>query len=188
MKEKDLNEVILEDLDNAEIEPLEDILPSGTRAEASTEAGGADALSLEVAEWKDRYMRQAAELENYKKRNEREKADFLRRANESLLKDLLPVLDNLERALGHASEATEEGSLYQGLKLISTEIGKILNRYGLEPLDVLNKPFDPNSQEAIMQQPDNSVPENTVVGQMQKGYMFHGRVLRPALVVVSKKG
>ncbi len=177
-------EIVIEERHGAEHDSLEQLLGGAGQAEAESK----DAVKQENQEWKDRYLRQAAELENYKKRSEREKADFLRRANEALVKDLLPVLDNLDRALTNPGEVDEESPFYQGVKMIGVDIGKILGKYGLEGFEALDKPFDPNCQEAIAQQVDNSVSENTVVGQMQKGYFFQGRMLRPALVMVSKKG
>lgn len=183
MKE-DINNIIVENLESADTESLAKLFPSDIHPEVTENAS----LRKEAAEWKDRCMRQAAELENYKKRNEREKADFLRRANEYLMKDLLPVLDNLERALDNPGDMSKDDPFYQGIKMIRADLGKFLGKHGLEALEALNAPFDPNHQEAIMQQVDNAVEENTVIGQMQPGYIFHGRLLRPALVIVSKKG
>jgi molecular chaperone GrpE len=141
----------------------------------------------ELKQWKDRSIRQAAEMENYKKRSEREKFDAILRANERIMREMLPVLDNLERALDNPGEVSRESPFYTGVDMIRDEISKLFARHGLEVVDALGKPFDPNLHEAISQAADNSVEENTVISQMQKGYSFENRLLRPALVVVSKK-
>ncbi len=159
-------------------------------ADAGQDQSGLDPLEVvarERDELKDRFLRLAAETENYKKRTEREKAEFLKRANESLVKDLLPILDNLERALGHADQQADEESLRQGLELIYQDLKKVLERYGLEAVEAEGNPFDPELHEAMMQQENADVEDNTVLQQLQKGYKFQGRLIRPAMVVVSKR-
>jgi molecular chaperone GrpE len=157
-------------------------------AAAESELDPIEQLTAERDELKDRMLRLAAETDNYKKRSEREKADFLKRANESILKDLLPVMDNLERALEHAvEEGGPEAAMVKGLELTSQELWKVLERYGVERVDALGKPFDPEMHEAMMQQEDPDVDDNTVIGVLQKGYLSHGRLLRPAMVIVSKR-
>lgn len=145
-------------------------------------------LTAERDELKDRLLRLAAETDNYKKRSEREKNEFLKRANERLLKDLLPVMDNLERAMEHAVEegGAEEGMI-KGLELTSHELWKVMEKHGVERIEALGEPFDPEFHEAMMQQEDPDVDENTVIGVLQKGYLLHGRLLRPAMVIVSKR-
>lgn len=145
-------------------------------------------LAAQVAELKERALRQAADLDNYKKRTEREKAEFFKRANEGLVKELLPVLDNLERALASAQENPQsDQSLIQGVEMVHAELLKTLARYGLEPVEALGQLFDPERHEAMMQQEDPEQEENTVLAEAQKGYTFEGRLLRPAMVVVSRK-
>ena len=166
-------------------EPLEELLPPEMPVVEEDPGVG---LRQEAAEWKDRYMRQAAEMENYKKRSEREKSDFLRRANERLVKEMLPMLDNLERALENPGDLDKNDPFYTGVAMIKSEIDKTLGNHGLEPVAAVGHAFDPNLHEAISQAVDNKVEENTVLSQMQKGYLFEGRLLRPALVVVSTRG
>lgn len=137
------------------------------------------------AELEDRFMRLAAEFDNYKKRGEREKAEFLKRANEGMAGDLLPVLDNLERALDAAGDA-DKASLQKGVEMVLHDLRKALERHGLEVVDALGQRFDPQMHEAMMQQENPDVEEGTVLSQYQKGYLFQGRLLRPAMVVVSK--
>ncbi len=146
-----------------------------------------EAVRAERDELKDRFLRLAAETENYKKRSEREKAEFLKRSNQALVKELLPVLDNLERALEAAGQNQEQKGLLEGLELTRQELWKVLERHGLERVEALGQTFDPEYHEAMMQQEDPEVEENTVLQELQKGYLFQGRLLRPAMVVVSKK-
>lgn len=149
---------------------------------------GCQELAAQVAELKERALRQAAELDNYKKRTEREKSEFFKRANQGLVKDLLPVLDNLERALASARETPQsDQNLIQGVEMVHTELLKTLSRYGLEPVESMGQAFDPELHEAMMQQEDPEQEENTVLAEAQKGYTFEGRLLRPAMVVVSRK-
>jgi molecular chaperone GrpE len=164
-----------------------------TPPEASADAGqaGADedllALLAERDELKDRLLRVMAETDNFKKRTERDKADFLRRANESLVKDLLPVVDNLERALAHLGENEAGGTLAQGVELTLQELMKTLERHGLERVEAVGLAFNPEVHEAMMQQEDADAEDNTVLGELGRGYLFQGRLLRPAMVVVSKR-
>lgn len=146
-----------------------------------------DSLRAERDELAERVLRQAAEHENYKKRSEREKAEFFKRANQSMAGDLLPVIDNLERALAAARETGGDQSMIDGLEMIHQELMRVLERHGLEPIEALGQPFDPEYHEAMMQQEDPDQPSNTVIDQVQKGYLFQDRLLRPAMVVVSKR-
>ena len=159
---------------------------SPEEANAPSEAYAA-ALAAERDDYKDRWMRGHAELENYKRRSEREKADFLRRANEGMVRDLLPVLDNLERALEHAQASGEDNPVTQGVSMTHQELVKVLERHGLEKVEALGQPFNPEFHEAMLQQEDPDQDENTVLNELSRGYVFQGRLLRPAMVVVSKK-
>jgi molecular chaperone GrpE len=143
------------------------------------------ALAAERDELKDRLLRLAAETDNFKKRVERDKADFLRRATEGLVRDLLPVLDNLER--GARAAEGDTSPLAQGVELTLQEMRKVLERNGLEPVAALGQPFNPELHEAMMQQEDPDQEDGTVLSEYQRGYVFQGRLLRPAMVVVSKR-
>lgn len=140
----------------------------------------------EAVDFEDRFMRLAAEFENYKKRTDREKSEFLKRANESLVGELLPVLDNLERAL-EASDGSDAQTLQQGVEMVLDQLRKGLAKFGLEEVEALGKPFDPQFHEAMMQQEDPDAEAGTVLSQYQKGYRFQNRLLRPAMVVVAKE-
>jgi len=135
----------------------------------------------------DRFVRLSAEMENFKKRVEKEKVESYKFANENLLKDLLPVLDNLERAMEHGQEVENSKALLEGVEMVLKGFLATLEKYGLTRVDALGEEFNPNHHEAVMVQEDNSRPPGTVISQLQKGYRLHDRLVRPAMVVVSKK-
>ncbi len=137
----------------------------------------------------DRYVRTVADLENYKKRAARERLEGIKFANESLLQELIPVLDNFDMALtaSRSSQANSPESLQAGITMIHQQLKKALVDAGLEEVDALGKPFDPNLHEAVSQQETNDSPEGQVVQQLRKGYKLRDRLIRPATVVVSKK-
>jgi molecular chaperone GrpE len=130
----------------------------------------------------DSYLRLAADFDNYRKRTAREHAELSQRANERLLNELLPVLDDLERAL-EAAEAHEEAKLEEGVALVARSLADILRKEGLEQVQTEGK-FDPHVHEALLSQPSEA-EEGAVVEVIQKGYRLGDRVLRPARVVVS---
>jgi molecular chaperone GrpE len=138
----------------------------------------------------EKYVRVVADFDNYKKRAARERTDAVRYANEALVEKLLPVVDNFEAALlaaNNAQSAANVDSLRQGVSMIYTQLKNVLSESGLDEVDALNKPFDPNLHEAVSQQPSAEVPEGQVLQQLRKGYKLRDRLVRPAMVVVSKK-
>jgi len=135
----------------------------------------------------DKYLRSMAEFENFKKRQVREKAEFLKMANESLIRELLPVKDSLDRALEQAANSDVPKSYIEGIELARKSFMDVLAKNGLTPIEALGEKFDPNYHEAIMQQEDPDVDENTVITQVHQGFMLNDKLLRPAMVVVSKK-
>jgi len=144
-----------------------------------------EAVEKEKAEIMDRLVRASAEFDNYKKRMERQWADFKKYAHETLVKQLLSAVDNLERALEAAEESTEDNGLVKGVNITLSEIIKILEQFGVTPISSRGEKFDPNYHQAISTEQRTDVEENTVVQECQKGYMLHDRLLRPAMVVVS---
>lgn len=137
----------------------------------------------------DRYLRQTADFENFKKRAARERQDAAKAATESLLQKLLPVLDNFEMALAAANQAqaTSIDALKTGVNMIHGQLKSTIADTGLEEIDATGKPFDPNLHEAVSQTESADVPEGHVLQQLRKGYRFRERLLRPATVVVAKK-
>jgi molecular chaperone GrpE len=156
--------------------------PGGAAAGA---AAGDAALRDENQQLKDRYLRTLADFDNLRKRTEREKADFFRYALAGVLKDLLPVLDNFDRGLEHAEEGDE---FHKGMLLIYKQLFEVLQKHGLKPIEEAGVHFDPNIHEAVVREEDDSVPSQTVVAVLQKGYFLHDRLLRPALVKVAVGG
>ena len=151
-------------------------------AELKERAGKAD------ENW-ERLLRTTADFDNFKKRAAREKQEAIKFANEGLLQKLLPVLENLDMALAATQTARPKDgqSLQSGVNMISQQLKNVLAEAGLEELDALGKPFDPNLHEALMQKETSDVPEGQVVQQLRKGYKFRDRLLRPAGVVVAKQ-
>jgi molecular chaperone GrpE len=134
----------------------------------------------------DRLLRVSAEFENYKKRSCREIDEFRKFANESLLKEMLPVVDNLERAITSSGEDKSTNTcIVEGVDMTLKEILRIFEKFGVKAIEVLGKTFDPCFHQAVMQEETGKHPENTVSKELQKGYMIHDRLLRPAMVVVS---
>ena len=140
----------------------------------------------EAQENYDRYLRLAAELENIKKRQERETAELRQFANENLLKELVPVLDNLERALEHGRQSEAPEALMEGLDLVNQDFLKVLGRFGVTPLNSVGERFDPAYHHAVMEEEAPEVEDQTVLKELQKGYLLQNRLLRPAMVVVSR--
>ncbi|MGD9083069.1 MAG: nucleotide exchange factor GrpE [Desulfobacterales bacterium] len=147
-----------------------------------------ESLKKEAAENHDRMLRVAAEFENYKKRAAREMNDFRKFANENFVKAMLPVIDNLDRAIESSSDDKNANtSVVEGVNMTLKEILKVFEEFSVKPFESLGKTFDPSLHQAVMQQEAETYPENTVLKELQKGYMIHDRLLRPAMVVVSKK-
>jgi len=140
----------------------------------------------EVAENKDLYLRALADLDNYRKRAQREKEDAFRFANDHILRNLIPVLDNLERAIEHAQKSSDEqGNLLQGVEMTLEQLRKVLESSGVTMIESLGLPFDPNFHQAMGQIPTTDQPPNSVVQELQKGYLLNERLLRPAMVMVA---
>jgi molecular chaperone GrpE len=137
----------------------------------------------------ERLLRTTADFENFKKSATREKQEAIKYANEGLLQKLVPVLEHLEMALAATQSARPEAgqSLQAGVNMICQQLKSVLAEAGLEELDALGKPFDPNFHEALMQKETPDVPEGQVLQQLRKGYKFRDRLLRPAGVVVAKQ-
>jgi molecular chaperone GrpE len=145
-----------------------------------------EAKELEVKESQDRFLRQAAELDNFKKRIAREKEEAIRYANEGLIKDLLPILDNLERAVEHAKGGGNGKPLVDGVELVLKEFLETLGKHGVTQISARGEKFDPGKHEAIAQVESEGQEPNTVVEEYHKAYYILDRLLRPALVSVAK--
>lgn len=145
-----------------------------------------DALA-ESKQHYDRLLRVSAEFDNFKKRSTRDADEFRKYANEALLKDLLQVVDNLERAIVSATDSGDSDTcVVEGVQMTLDAILKIFSKFGVTPIEAIGKPFDPAFHQALMQQETDAHPENAVMSEMQKGYLLRDRLLRPAMVVVAK--
>ncbi len=143
-------------------------------------------LKQDLAVEKDRLLRQAAEFENYKKRLERDRAAALKYAEENVLKELLPVVDNLERALEQGKSNPEIKDFYEGVELTYKGLLTTLEKFEVTPIESVGVPFDPNHHEALTMEETSEMEHNMVYREFQRGYMYKDRLLRPAKVVVAK--
>lgn len=189
MSEKKSEEEILED-----IESIGEDLPEVDEAQSEEEelepVDELEALQEELTEQKDQVMRIAAEFENYKKRMMREKSNALKYAGEPIFREILPVVDNLERAIaqGETQDADAEqvlASLLEGVQLTLKSLLTSLEKFEVTPIDSVGEPFDPVNQEALTMEASDSVPVNHVVNEFEKGYQYKDRLLRAAKVIVS---
>lgn len=188
---RDDDAYIIEDTEGS-IEEIEREMRE-TAQEAAEESESTDApASAEPAadpatgeDYKNRYIRAVADFDNFRKRNDRERADFARYATAGVLRDILPVLDNFDRALEHAEEGDD---FHKGVHMIYKQLFDVLQKHGLKVIDEVGGHFDPNIHEGVMREEDPSVPSHTVTAVLQRGYFLHDRLLRPAMVKVAVGG
>ncbi len=160
---------------------------SGAAQEEIVAATELQACMDELAQMKDQFLRTRADMENYRRRMQREKEETVKFANEGILKEILPVMDNLDRAIAHARVHEDKGSsLLDGIEMIQRQMHKVLEKYHVSPIEALDCLFDSACHEAMGQCERDDCPPNTVVEEMQRGYMLNERLLRPSMVVVSK--
>jgi molecular chaperone GrpE len=152
---------------------------------AADSANELEQLRGELAEARDRALRTQAELDNYRKRIQREMEDTLRYANMNLMRDLLPVVDNLRRAADSAEKSPDIAGLLAGVKMVATQFEDVLARHHCKRIAALGEAFDPNVHEAIAQQPSAEYPQGAVVLEATTGFQLHDRVVRPTQVIVS---
>jgi len=144
-----------------------------------------EAKCREADATRDRYVRAVAEFDNARKRAVREREELIRGANESLIRELMPVLDNFERALQAARGDVGAAAVTAGVELIQRELLRVLEKFGVTAFSSVGTPFDPERHEAVARVPAEGRPEMTVVGETARGYLLNGRVLRPAMVTVA---
>ncbi len=138
-----------------------------------------------ASENRDRWLRAVAELENFKKRTAQERSRLLKYQHEELLKDLLIISDNLERAITHCDDKSASSGLMEGLRLVANMLKDLMAKYGVSAIESVGQPFDPSFHEAIGKVEDAGLAPNTVVEELEKGYMYHDRLLRPAKVTIA---
>lgn len=142
-------------------------------------------LQKQVDQYKDMLLRKAAEFDNYKRRIENETTNIVRFATESLIDDLLPVLDDFERSLKHSKESKESDALVKGVELIYLKLVKVLEGRGVKAFETVGKEFSVEYHDALMQMPKKDLPPHIVIEEVEKGYMLNDKVIRHAKVVVS---
>jgi len=142
-------------------------------------------LKRQLDEKQDRLLRALAEVDNVKRRTQRERDDYVRYANESLVRELVPVLDNFDRALEAARATREAAKVVEGITLIQRELLRVLERVGVTRYSALGERFDPNRHEATGRAVSGDQPPDTIVAELAPGYMLNGRLVRPAQVVVA---
>lgn len=175
--------------DNANINAntIED-LENGSPANSEQTAAAQDALAAKTEECKalnEKYLRLAAEFENYKRLAQRDQRDQIKFGNEQLLKELLPVVDNMDRAIKAARDNGGSSALVQGVDLTLKQLSGALAKFGVQAVETVGQAFDPSAHQAVSHVPSGSVPPNHVVDEFQKGYRLHDRILRAAMVSVS---
>lgn len=167
---------------------MDDFQTPGTTTESDAASGPlteVERLRREVQDKQDRLLRALAETDNVRRRAQRDREDYVKYAAETLLRDLVPVLDNLERALTAARAAGGAANVVEGVELIQREMLRVLERSGLSRYSALGQRFDPARHEAIAQVVSTEAAPDTVLHETAPGYLLHGRVLRPAMVAVA---
>ncbi len=160
--------------------------PVSAPAAAAPEAPPPPAEDREKTELKDRLLRLQADFENYRRRVARDAAEVSVRANQDLVTELLSVLDHLDLALRAAEQHRGDEALVKGFQMVGAQLRTVLSGFGLEPFDAEGQPFDPTRHEAVSHLPSAGTPADTVLVQTRRGYLYGGRLLRPAQVVVSR--
>ena len=182
MTEEHQNANTIDDLD-----PLSEGISSGTEEDSQVEKlqQALVAKADEVKNLNDKYLRLAAEFDNYKRLSQRDQRDQIRFGNEQLLKELLPVVDNLERAIKASRNGGGSDVLIQGVDLTLKQLTGALTRFHVIPVETAGQPFDPAKHQAVTSVASEKVPERHVVDEFQRGYLLHDRILRPSMVSVS---
>jgi molecular chaperone GrpE len=141
----------------------------------------------QIKELNERMLYLQAEFENFKKLKAREKQEAIKYGNETLLQELIPVLDNLEMALSHAAQADSQKGIKEGVEITLKQFLKVLEKSGVERIEALGAKFDPNLHEALYQEDRDDIEPDHVTSEVQKGYLLNGRLIRPSRVSVSRK-
>jgi len=144
-------------------------------------------LEVQLKEWQDKFLRKAAEFENYKRRTENDQFNLINYAAESFITKLLPVVDDFERSMEHFDDLENNKSVKEGIKLVYEKLLKLLNEQGVKKMQTKGEPFNVDFHDALMQRKDTSVPPHTVLEEVEAGYLYRDKVIRHAKVVVSEE-
>ncbi len=179
-------EIVTETSEKMTAEETEEVATERTGPLAELQ-NAIEAANAEAGKNWDLYLRERADLENARKRHQRDKEDALRFANDRLLKEMIPVLDNLERAVDHADQDNDDNQgLLEGVNMTINQFRKALEDFGVKPINAIGTNFDPNLHQAMGHLESAEQAPNTVVSEFQKGYLLHERLLRPSMVMVAK--
>ncbi len=178
------NEVKKEEVERSGVEK-EVIRPEDMDVKALRKA--LEKKETEFQELQNKYLRTLAEMDNFRKRAAREQTESIRYANEKIMSDLLPVIDNMERAITHSTEKKDFDVLIDGLNLILQEFSNAMDKHGVKCIESIGQPFDPSIHHAVVRVDTGTHNDNMIVEEFRKGYLLNDRVLRPALVSVAKK-
>ena len=176
---EEVNEKINEEQE-ANVENQNDVKEEASEIEEKIKS-----LEAEVNQYKELALRKAAEFENYKRRTENDQLNLLKYAAESFIIKLLPIVDDLERSLSHMTEETDIQKIKEGVQLIYNKFMKTLDEQGVKKIEAAGKPFDVEFHSALMQRNDESLPPNTVIDELETGYVYKDRVIRHAKVIVN---
>ncbi|GKW46885.1 nucleotide exchange factor GrpE [Planococcus sp. NCCP-2050] len=160
--------------------------PAEETVDAPAEVDEVAALKEELEAEQNKYLRLLADYDNFKRRAQKDRQDAEKFRSQSLLVDLLPVMDNFDRALSVETKSEESASLLKGVEMVQKSLLEAVKREGLEEIKALGEPFDPNFHQAVMQEKDETAEPGIVLMELQKGYTLKGRVLRPAMVKVNE--
>lgn len=164
--------------------PAEELAESPSAADVAALTADRDQLAKVKSELQDRVLRLQAEFDNFRKRTEKDRSEFAQYAGMELIRELLPVLDNFELALKAESGSKDYA---KGVEMIYQRMADTLKKAGVEPIEAAGKPFDPHVHQAVERVPTEDAPEDTVLSEFQRGYMFKGKLLRPSMVKVAVK-
>ncbi len=161
--------------------------PVGEKSEIEMLREQLQSKSEEAQKYYDQYLRSMAEAENIRKRSQRDKEEYLKFAQLSMIKKLLPIIDDMNRGLEAASIAQDFAGLKKGMEITTRSLNDLLRQEGVQAIDCVGQPFDPQYHEPLMVVSSDEYPENTVIEELNKGYIMHDRLIRPSLVKVSGK-
>jgi molecular chaperone GrpE len=170
---------------NGTPEEIKQETPPPELPEVTESALQLEELQKQVDQYKDLLLRKAAEFDNFKRRAENDASNILKYATETLIDDLLPVVDDFERSLKHSKESTDYDALVKGIELIFQKLSKVLEMRGVKPFETVGKEFNVDYHDALMQIPRKDLPPHTVLEEVEKGYMLNDKVIRHAKVIVS---
>lgn len=183
-KEGEIRQIASPDKDLGEQAPISSVVQM--EADIKRLAESLEQKAKEAEANQNKFLRACADLENYKKRADKEKSELINFSNEKLIKELIPVADNLERAIDHIEDESDLAAIKDGIKLVRDSLLAVLKKFGVEAASAIGEKFDPTRHEAVSQEEASECEHGTVIREFHKCYYLNGRLIRPAMVVISK--